>query len=224
MSILLRTLAILLFAAVAAAGCDFVSFVGRADRALSPEADASAEPAAEGVTALTGASNARISAGVDVATRLRLPLLISGVHIDTSSADIADIVGVKESEIQCCVTLGRAAATTEGNGAEVAEWARRHRMTRIIVVTSEYHMDRALIELRRAMPEGEFIPHAVESTRVPPRDWYRDGPTAKRLFEEWMKFRVASIRAARPSEEEPASVRAAPPASAAPETSAGASG
>ena len=113
--------------------------------------------------------------------------------------DIAEISGVDVGEIQCCVTLGRAAATTEGNGAEVAEWARRHRVERIIVVTSEYHMDRALLELRRAMPEGHFIPHAVTTTKVRPGDWYRDPATAKRLVEEWLKFRIASFRAGQSS-------------------------
>jgi uncharacterized SAM-binding protein YcdF (DUF218 family) len=187
--------------ALVAAGCDFANFVGRADRAIAPEPP----EAADGVTALTGASDARIKAGVDLATQLQLPLLISGVHVDTSTADIAAITSVPETEIQCCVTLGRAAATTEGNGAEVAEWARRHKMTRIIVVTSEYHMDRALLELRRAMPEGEFVPYAVASGQARPRDWFRDPTVARRMFEEWAKFRVASLRAgpatAEPSQE-----------------------
>jgi hypothetical protein len=57
-------------------------------------------------------------------------------------------------------------------------------------------MDRALLELRRAMPEGRFIPHAVPTANMRPRDWYRDPPTARRLIEEWMKFRIAAFRAA----------------------------
>jgi 1-acyl-sn-glycerol-3-phosphate acyltransferase len=35
-------------------------------------------------------------------------------------------------------------------------------------------MERALFELKRAMPEGHFIPHAVMTTKVRPSDWYRD--------------------------------------------------
>lgn len=187
----IRTVVVLVLVGVVAAGCDFVNFVGRADRAQHP-----VQPQkADGVTALTGASNARIVAGVELASMLQVPLLISGVHVDTSTADIAQIASVRETEIQCCVTLGRAAATTEGNGAEVAEWARRHRLNRIVVVTSEYHMDRALLELRRAMPEGEFLPYAVASTKGRPRDWYRNPDTARRLLEEWAKYRVASLRA-----------------------------
>src|SRR4029077_13085611 len=97
---------------------------------------------------------------------MQLPLLISGVHVDTRPEDIARIAEVDIKDIKCGVTLGRAAASTEGNGFEVAEWARKHHVTRIVVVTSEYHMDRAMLELRRAMPEGHFIPHAVTTTKV----------------------------------------------------------
>ena len=94
------------------------------------------------------------------------------------------------------LALGKAAATTEGNGVEVADWSRRTKVKRIIVVTSEYHMDRALLELQRAMPEGNFIPHAVMTTKVPPADWYKDTSTAKLLIDEWVKYRLASLRGA----------------------------
>lgn len=186
-----RIVVLVIVVGLLVAGWDFSRFVARADHAVTPDPPIDAQA----VAALTGASNARIVAAVQLADSLQLPLLISGVHVDTRPADIAAIAGVQVAEVQCCVTLGRAAATTEGNGAEVAEWARRHSVERVIVVTSEYHMDRALIELRRAMPEGQFIPHAVTTTKVRPSDWYRDPATAKRLLEEWAKFRVASFRA-----------------------------
>lgn len=185
-----RVLVLVLVAALLAAGWDFSRFVARADRAVTPDPP----NRAQAITALTGASNARIVAAVQLADSLQLPLLISGVHIDTSEADIARIAGVDITEIQCCVTLGRAAATTEGNGAEVADWARKHGVTRIVVVTSEYHMDRALVELQRAMPEGNFLRHAVTTTKVRPADWYRDPATARRMIEEWAKYRIATLR------------------------------
>lgn len=186
----IRGVLVVLLVAVIAAGWDFSRFVARADKAFaaSPPSDAQA------VATLTGASDARIIAGVKLAQQLKLPLLISGVHIDTKPADIAKIAGVKEDQITCCVTLGRAAASTEGNGEEVADWARKYQVTRIIVVTSEYHMDRAMLELRHAMPEATFLPYAVSSMKVPPHDWYKDGAAAKRLFEEWAKYRIASLR------------------------------
>ncbi|MEZ5936901.1 MAG: YdcF family protein [Hyphomonadaceae bacterium] len=175
---------------VVIAGWDFLSFVGRAETAMTPPDYADAEA----VAALTGASDKRIIEAVQLAQRKQLPLVISGVHVDTSVADIARIAGVDELEIACCVTLGHAAASTEGNGDEIADWARKLDIKRIIVVTSEYHMDRALLELRRAMPDGVFYPHAVSSMRTRPALWYQDANTADRLVREWLKYRLAELR------------------------------
>lgn len=183
---------IVLAAALLLAGWDFSRFVARADRAVSPDPPIEAEA----VASLTGASDARIISAVQLADSLDLPLLISGVNVDATAADIARVAEVDVGQIDCCVTLGKAAASTEGNGDEVADWARRNKVERIIVVTSEYHMERALFELKRAMPEGHFFPHAVMTTKVRPSDWYRDTSTAKTLIEEWIKYRLAGLRTA----------------------------
>ncbi len=192
MRIILRALVILVTLGLLAAGWDFSRFVARADRAVTPDPPMNADA----VAALTGKADARIITAIQLADSLDLPLLISGVNIDTTPTDIARISNVPIKQVDCCVTLGKAAATTEGNGAEVADWAHRKKVKRIIVVTSEYHMDRALLELQRAMPEGTFIPHAVMSTKVHPGDWYKDVATAKVLLEEWIKFRLAGLRGA----------------------------
>lgn len=192
MRFILRVFVILLAAALLVAGWDFSRFVARADRAVTPDPPIQAEA----VASLTGASDARIISAIQLADSLDLPLLISGVNVDATPADIARVAKVDVDKIDCCVTLGKAAASTEGNGDEVADWARRNKVDRIIVVTSEYHMERALFELKRAMPEGHFIPHAVMTTKVRPADWYRDAPTAKTLIEEWIKYRLAGLRTA----------------------------
>lgn len=171
-------------------GWDFARFVARADRAVTPDPPLGAEA----VVSLTGAADMRIIAGIQLADSLELPLLISGVNIDTTPADIARISSVSLEQVACCVKLGKAAASTEGNGAEVADWARRNGYRRLIVVTSEYHMERAMFELQHAMPEATFISHAVSTTRVRPADWHKDAPTARLLVEEWMKYRLAGLR------------------------------
>ena len=192
MRFVLRVFVIVLAAVLLLAGWDFSRFVARADRAVSPDPPVEAEA----VASLTGASDARIISAVQLADSLDLPLLISGVNVDATPADIARVAKVDVGQIDCCVTLGKAAASTEGNGDEVADWARRNKVERIIVVTSEYHMERALFELKRAMPEGHFFPHAVMTTKVRPSDWYRDTSTAKTLIEEWIKYRLAGLRTA----------------------------
>ncbi len=197
MGLVLRLVGLIVLVVLVAGGWDFLRFVDRADRAVQ----VSQTSGAQAVVALTGASDARIATGVQLAQALDLPLLISGVHIDTRMSDIARIAGVKEADVAQRVTLGYAAATTAGNGAEVAEWARRMGLSRLIVVTSEYHMDRALLELSNAMPEGQFLPHAVPSMKVRPREWYHNGAAARRLIEEWAKYRIATLL--RPGERKP---------------------
>jgi uncharacterized SAM-binding protein YcdF (DUF218 family) len=187
---LMRLVLLVLAVGLLAAGWDFSRFIARADRAVTPDPPLNAQA----VAALTGASDGRIITAIQLADSLDLPLLISGVGLDTTPEDIARITSTPIDRITCCVTLGRAAATTEGNGMEVADWSRRNQVKRLIVVTSEYHMDRALLEMKRAMPEGVFIPHAVMTTKVRPGDWYKDATTARLLIEEWIKFRLAGLR------------------------------
>jgi uncharacterized SAM-binding protein YcdF (DUF218 family) len=185
-----RLFGVLLIAAALAAGWDFLRFVDRASATVPVPPPAGAEA----VAALTGGSNARIAVAVQLAGDLGLPLMISGVHPDASTADIAEIAGVSEEAIVCCVTLGRAAATTVGNGLEISAWARDLGVSRIVVVTSDYHMERAMLELRRSMPEADLHPHAV-GERIS-QDWWRDGAAARALAAEWAKYRVSSFGAA----------------------------
>lgn len=189
MGLLERIMGLAFLAAIVAAGADFMEFVGRADRLASP----ATPPAVDGVAVLTGASDARIAAGVEVSRALGAPLLISGVHPSATASDIAAIAGVEVNEIICCATLGRAAASTIGNGEEIAGWAREKGLASLLVVTSDYHMDRALLELGRAMPEAELSPYPVASGPVRPSRWYTDGSTARRFLSEWAKFRTSTL-------------------------------
>jgi DUF218 domain len=73
------------------------------------------------------------------------------------------------------VTLGHAAASTRGNAAEIAAWARERDIGSVRVVTAGYHMPRALLELRRALPGAALLAHPVvpAALRAPtgPRVW-----------------------------------------------------
>jgi len=191
---ILLTISVVVLATFGFASVDFLRFVDRAEQSTKVATPATPDA----VVALTGSSDARIVAAIKLSQQTHTPLLISGVHIDTRPADIARIAGVAESTIKNDVTLGYAAADTWGNGEEVADWARAHNKKRIVVVTSDYHMDRAMLELHRAMPEGDFVPFAVAGSKTPPRDWWRDFSLARRLAEEWVKFRASALMAGEP--------------------------
>lgn len=88
-------------------------------------------------------------------------LLVSGVHAGLTLAELARAHGREPAELEGRVTLGRAAATTQGNAMEVAAYARSRGIDSIRMVTAGYHMPRALLELRRAAPTLVVVPHPV---------------------------------------------------------------
>ena len=68
-----------------------------------------------------------------------------------------------QSLLDCCVDLDRSAVNTLSNAAETRRWAQERGFRSLIVVTSNYHMPRAIAELSHAMPDVELIPFAVVS-------------------------------------------------------------
>jgi len=88
-------------------------------------------------------------------------LLVSGAHAGLTLAELARAHGRDPAALASRVALGRAAATTRGNAVEVAAFARSAGIGTLRLVTAGYHMPRALLELRRAAPGLEVVPHPV---------------------------------------------------------------
>jgi uncharacterized SAM-binding protein YcdF (DUF218 family) len=136
------------------------------------------ERRAEGIAVLTGGAE-RVETGLrllqaDGAARL----IVSGVGRNATLADLVRGAGLSPELAESVagrVTLGHAAASTRGNAAEIAAWARERDIGSVRVVTAGYHMPRALLELRRALPGAALLAHPVvpAALRAPagPRVW-----------------------------------------------------
>lgn len=137
-----------------------------------------AEPPAQadGIVALTGGAE-RVETALRLLAEGRARvLLVSGVGGAADFAILAHRAGV-DAGLRAAVTLGRSAASTHGNAAETADWARANGLRSLIVVTAGYHMPRALAELSRALPGLTLYPVAV----LPPA-MREPGLTALRLL------------------------------------------
>jgi uncharacterized SAM-binding protein YcdF (DUF218 family) len=64
----------------------------------------------------------------------------------------------------------------------------------IIVVTSNYHMPRALAELARVMPGVTLIPYAVVDNNVHLDRWWTYPGTTRLLLSEYLKYLPALAR------------------------------
>lgn len=162
-----------------------VAFAQRVER-LTPAIE---PPAADAVVALTGASDLRLEAAVRLLERGKgRRLLISGVNRDATRADVLIVTGAVKPIYDCCVDLGYTAADTIGNAGEIAEWARGKGYTRLIVVTSDYHMPRTMLLMRAAMPEATLTAYPVVTAPVDIRHWWRKSGDARRLAIEYCKY------------------------------------
>jgi uncharacterized SAM-binding protein YcdF (DUF218 family) len=171
------------------AGIGFVAF-------LSQLRGTEAVPAgkADGIVVLTGGSS-RVSDAMELlAGGYGRRLLISGVHPTNAASDISRSLPDNQSLLQCCVDLDRSAVNTRSNAAETRRWARERGFKSLIVVTSNYHMPRAIVELSHAMPDVELIPFSVIGEKWRDEPWWTSGATLRLLLSEYAKYVAAEVR------------------------------
>ena len=114
-----------------------------------PSEEVALDRNADGIVVLTGAA-ARIPDAIELLAAERgKRLLISGVHRDTRAREIARLTPLYSKFFSCCIDLDRSALNTFGNALETRRWAREHNFNSLIVVTSNWHMPRAMAEGKR---------------------------------------------------------------------------
>lgn len=109
----------------------------------------------EAIVVPTGGAG-RIDRGLDLLSRHQARrMLVTGVAPGVAAADLTQRHGAA-ALFACCVDLGRDAVDTRTNAGETAAWLARHRYGSVRLVTSDWHLRRAAMELRAAVG-----PHVV---------------------------------------------------------------
>ena len=108
----------------------------------------------------------RIDRGLDLLRRRQARrMLVTGVGAGVMAEDLAREYNVSPALFACCVDLGRDAVDTRSNAGETAQWLREHRFTTVRLVTSDWHLARAEMELRAAVdPRTVVLGDGVPST------------------------------------------------------------
>ena len=152
------------------------------------------EQKADGIVVLTGGSS-RVSDAMELlAAGYGKRLLISGVHPTIAASDISRSLQESQALFHCCVDLDHSAVNTRSNAAETRRWARERGFKSLVVVTSNYHMPRATVELSHAMPDVTLIPFIVVGDKWRDEPWWTSGATLRLLLSEYVKYVAAEFR------------------------------
>jgi uncharacterized SAM-binding protein YcdF (DUF218 family) len=182
----------MLFGLVALAVAVLAGFVWFVDRVNDFTAEAT--PSADGVVVLTGGRE-RIADAVDLLAAGRgKRLLITGVNPVTRMQELARQRPQYAPVFSCCVDIDRSATNTVGNAIETRKWAQPRNFHSLIVVTSDYHMPRAMAELTHQLPDVTLIPYAVVTEHPMSDPWWTHLITARTLAIEYVKYVAAVLR------------------------------
>jgi uncharacterized SAM-binding protein YcdF (DUF218 family) len=164
-----------------------LAFAARVDRSTPP----GDPPDADAIVALTGGSAERINAALQLLEAGKAKrMLISGVSRQVTRGELQTLTGADKPIYDCCVDLGFTAANTIGNARETAQWARGKGYRTLILVTSDYHMPRARLELKGAMPEAVVYPYPVPTPELRASRWWASSLSAERMTLEYSKYLV----------------------------------
>ncbi len=190
-----RPLRLTLFGLSFVAACFLAGFAVFSNHvaSLGPPA---ANRVADGIIVLTG-GHQRISTAMELLkTGHGARLLISGVNPIASRDELRAASGADRALFSCCVDIDIAALDTIGNAEESAKWLRRNAYDSVIVVTSNYHIPRSMLELRRTAGSVKIIPWPVVNTPLEGGGWLSRPRVMRVFFTEYTKYIAALVRAA----------------------------
>jgi uncharacterized SAM-binding protein YcdF (DUF218 family) len=159
-----------------------------------PDVEVTLDRNADGIVVLTGGA-ARIADAIELLASGRgKRLLISGVNRTTNSIELARTVPEYQKMFSCCIDLDHSAVNTIGNAVETRRWARARGFRSLVVVTSSYHMPRAMAELSHQLPDVTLIPFPVVPEKRRGELWWSSAATTKLMMLEYLKYLVAIAR------------------------------
>ncbi len=137
----------------------------------------------DAIVVLTGSKD-RIPRGIALMeAKAARRMLISGAAPGVRPNELAATYKAPRRLFACCIDLGYEAVDTRSNAEETARWVRARRYASVRLVTSDWHLPRARMELTSALGGGvEVVGDGVPSQ-----------PSTMMLVSEYNKYLVRRV-------------------------------
>jgi uncharacterized SAM-binding protein YcdF (DUF218 family) len=148
---------------------------------------------AEAIIVLTGGRN-RINNALKIYknNNEKQKLLISGVNSKVNIKRILNFYNLNIKNIDN-ISIGHDAKDTVGNAKESAKWIRKNNIKSVLLVTSDYHIARAKLELKIEDKNVNIIEYPIHSPFVKKPYWKNIGSFCL-ISIEYTKYLITKIK------------------------------
>ena len=153
------------------------------------------------IVILTGGTN-RIKDGLNIinhfdkSKRTSFKILVSGTGKGFSKNSLIKQIGPNFNPklIECCIYLDSVSKNTFTNAIETSKWANRNDLKEFILITSNYHMPRAILEFKNVMPNHKIYTFPITPRKHNIKKWMSSYETFSLIFKEFCKYIVSNLR------------------------------
>ena len=153
------------------------------------------------IVILTGGAN-RIKDGLKIiedfknSKNINYKILVSGTGIGFTKSSLKKKLGPNFNSqlIQCCIDLDGVSKNTLTNASETFKWTNKNDIKEFILITSNYHMPRAILEFKNVMPNLKIYTYAITPKKHDIENWLSSYQTFSLVFTEYCKFIIAGLR------------------------------
>ena len=153
------------------------------------------------IVILTGGAN-RIKDGLKIiqdfnnSKNINYKILVSGTGMGFTKSSLKKKLGPNFNShlIQCCIDLDGISKNTVTNAHETFKWTSKNNIKEFLLITSNYHMPRAILEFKNVMPNLKIYTYAIIPKKHRIENWLSSYQTFSLVFKEYCKYILAILR------------------------------